>query len=305
MIAIIDSGSTKSDWLIVDSEGMEQFRTKTIGMNPYFVSSEDIADEISKNQDLMKQASMISHIFFYGAGCSTSEYNKVLEKGLAQIFKKSKIRIEHDLLAAAYSAYRNRPAIVCILGTGSNSCYFDGRKLYEETPSLAFILGDEGSGSNLGKRIIRSYFLKKMPKRLSRTFKERFNLTLKELNKNVYDNKFANAYLASFSRFVIDYKHEPFIQKIIYDSLNEFMINQVLVYPQAKSVELNFIGSIAHFYEDTLAAVASEYHLKIGEIIKNPIDNLVRYHAIHIIPKLKPLKDSEPQGASQESKASG
>lgn len=288
MIAIVDSGSTKSDWLIVDSEGMEQFRTKTIGMNPYFISSEDIANEIRKNQHLMKEALRISHVFFYGAGCSTSEYNQVVEKGLAQVFKKSKIRVEHDLLAAAYSAYRNRPAIVCILGTGSNSCYFDGQKLHEETPSLAFILGDEGSGSNLGKRIIRAYFLKKMPKRLSRAFQERFNLTLKELNQNVYNNKFANVYLASFSRFVIDHKHEPFIQKIIYDSLNEFMINQVLVYPQAKSVELNFIGSVAHFYEDTLAAVASEYHLKIGEIIKNPIDNLVRYHATHIIPKLEP-----------------
>ncbi|XCI74896.1 MAG: ATPase [Flavobacteriales bacterium] len=287
MIAIVDSGSTKSDWVIVDPEGKELFRTKTIGLNPYFITSGDVVKEVRKNDELAKSATEVTHVFFYGAGCSGLHYNETIKKCLDEVFPKSQNLVEHDLLAAAYACFRGRPVIACILGTGSNSCYFDGKKLREETPSLAFILGDEGSGSHFGKRVLRVYFLKKMPKRLSEAFEKQFRLTRYEVDKNVYGNPFANTYLASFSRFVVDHKHDPFIQKIIYDSLNEFIVNQILVYPEARTVELNFIGSIAHYYEDTLAAVASEYHLKIGEIVRKPIDNIVNYHAIHIIPDLK------------------
>ncbi|XOD69582.1 MAG: ATPase [Flavobacteriales bacterium AspAUS03] len=287
MIAIVDSGSTKSDWVIVDPEGKELFRTKTIGLNPYFITSGDVVKEVCKNDELIKAADEVTHVFFYGAGCSGPHYNETIKKGLDEVFLKSQNLIEHDLLAAAYACFRGRPVIACILGTGSNSCYFDGKKIREETPSLAFILGDEGSGSHFGKRVLRAYFLKKMPKRLSESFEKQFRLTRYEMDKNVYGNPFANAYLASFSRFVVDHKHDPFIQKMIYDSLNDFIVNQILVYPEARTVELNFIGSIAHYYEGTLAVVASEYHLKIGEIVRKPIDNIVNYHAIHIIPDLK------------------
>lgn len=287
MIVIVDSGSTKGDWAIIDTKGKELLRTKTIGLNPYFITSEDVVREIYKNSDLIKIISEVTHVFFYGAGCSSPEYNKIIKKGLDKVFLKSNNFVEHDLLAAAYVCYRGHPIIVCILGTGSNSCYFDGEKLREETPSLSFILGDEGSGSNFGKRIIRAHFLKKMPDRLFKAFAEQYNLTRLEVDKKVYNNPFANAYLASFSPFVVDNKHDPFIQKMIYDSLNEFIINQILVYPEARSVQLSFIGSIAHYYEDILNAVASEYHLKIGEIVKDPIANLVNYHILHILPNLK------------------
>lgn len=287
MIAIVDSGSTKGDWVILDPEGKELFRTTTIGLNPYFITGEDVVKEVNKNKKLIEVAPEVTHVFFYGAGCSAPHYNEIIKKGLDEVFSKSESLVEHDLLAAAYACFHSKPVIACILGTGSNSCYFDGKKLREETTSLSFILGDEGSGSNFGKRIIRAYFLKKLPKHLSEAFDNQFHLTRYELDKNVYNNPFANAYLASFSRFVVDHKRDPFIQRMIYDSLNEFIVNQILVYPEARSVRLNFIGSIAHYYEDTLASVASEYHLKIGDIIRKPIDNIVNYHMIHIIPNLK------------------
>lgn len=287
MIAIVDSGSTKGDWVIVDLEGNESHRTKIRGLNPYFITSEDLVKEICKNDELVKVAPELTHVFFYGAGCSSPHHNEIIKKGLDKVFPKSQNLVEHDLLAAAYACFRGLPVIACILGTGSNSCYFNGKELREETPSLSFILGDEGSGSNFGKRVLRAYFLKKMPKHLSETFEKQFCLTRYEVDKNVYGNPFANAYLASFSRFVVDHKHDPFIQKMIYDSLNEFIVNQILVYPEARSIELSFIGSIAHYYEDTLTAVATEYHLKIGEIVKKPIDNLVNYHVMHIFPHLK------------------
>lgn len=290
MYAIVDSGSTKSDWVIINPEGKEVLRTDTIGFNPYFVNSKDIEKEIKDNQELVDIAPSINNIFFYGAGCSSDRLCEVVEKGLNKVFKQSVNSVQHDLLAAAYAAYNGKPSVVCILGTGSNSCYFDGEKLKEETPSLAFILGDEGSGNNLGKKLLQAYFLKKMPKRLERAFTERYDLTVAELNKNVYQNKFANTYLANFSRFVADHKYEPFIQNMVYRSMKEFFINQVLPYPEARSSEINFIGSVAHYYEEILKSVAAEFHLNIGHIVRKPIDNLVKYHLLYIIPKIEQEK---------------
>lgn len=290
MIAIVDSGSTKSDWIVLEREGEEIFRTNTIGFNPYFINSDDIIQELRNNESLMEVADNLTHIFFYGAGCSAPHLNKIVEEALMSVFSKAKSIVDHDLLAAAYAAYNGKPAVVCILGTGSNSCYFDGNTLREETPSLAFILGDEGSGNNLGKRLLQAYFLKKMPKHLSRAFNERYRITIDDLNENVYKNKFANKYLASFSRFVADHKYEPFIQKLVYESLREFFINQVLPYPEARHSEINFIGSVAYYYEETLKSVAAEFHLNIGVVVRKPIDSLVQYHKLYILPGLDQMK---------------
>lgn len=284
MIAIVDSGSTKSDWVILNNKGDEILRTNTIGFNPYFIKSKEISKELESNPDLMKIKDDISYIYFYGAGCSSEKMNAVVEKALNKVFIHSTNRVDHDLKAAAYAAYNGKPAIVCILGTGSNSCYFDGKKLYEETPSLAYILGDEGSGNALGKKVLTAYFLKKMPHHLDRAFQERYKLTIEELNKNIYENNFANKYLATFSRFVADHKYEPFMQKIVYDSLKEFVVNQILPYKEARKAEINFIGSVAHIYEDALKTVLSEFYLNFGFAIKKPIDNLVKYHLLYIIP---------------------
>lgn len=286
MIAIVDSGSTKSDWVLINNEGIEYFRTETIGFNPYFVSTNDIIKELNKNEELVKIIPKLEKLYFYGAGCSSKKMNEIVEKALASVFPKAKVLVDHDLLAAAYAAYNGKPAVVCILGTGSNSCFFDGKTLREETPSLAYILGDEGSGNNIGKRIVTAFFLKKMPNHLHRAFSERYELTVEELNKNVYQNQFANKYLASFSRFAADHKYEPFIQKIVYDSLKEFTVNQILPYAEARGSEINFIGSVAHVYEDTLKTVLSEYHLNYGFAIQKPIDNLVKYHLLYIFPGL-------------------
>lgn len=286
MIAIVDSGSTKSDWIILENEGEELFRTNTIGFNPYFLNTKDIVKELKANESLMEVADSLTHIFFYGAGCSSPHLNKIVENALKEVFTSSKAIVDHDLLGAAYAAYNGKPAVVCILGTGSNSCYFDGNALREETPSLAFILGDEGSGNNLGKRLLQAYFLKKMPKHLRRAFDERYGITIDDLNENVYKNKFANKYLASFSRFVADHKYEPFMQKLVYDSLREFFLNQVLPYPEARNSEINFIGSVAYYYEETLKSVAAEFHLTIGIVVRKPIDSLVQYHKLYILPEL-------------------
>lgn len=283
MIAIADSGSTKTDWVILNDDLSENFRTNTIGFNPYHIDSKSIESEIFKNVELGHIADKITKVFFYGAGCSADFLHDIVRTGLQPFFKQAEISVNHDLLAACYSVYRGTPAIVCILGTGSNACYFDGKEIKEATPSLAYVLGDEGSGNHMGKKLIHAYFSKKMPKHLADKFHETYHLTITTLNVNVYQKPMANAYLASFSKFVHEHKDEPFIQNIIYTSMSEFFENQVLPNPEARFCEVNFIGSVAHYYEEIIRATASTYHLEVGHIVQKPIDNLVDYHKKYLL----------------------
>jgi N-acetylglucosamine kinase-like BadF-type ATPase len=283
MIAIADSGSTKTDWVILDQNHRELFRTNTIGFNPYHIDAGTIESEIKKNEDLNKVSNQIRNVYFYGAGCSADFLKETVKNGFKNYFSNAEILVDHDLLAACYAVYRGKPAIVCILGTGSNACYFDGKSLKEATPSLAYILGDEGSGNHMGKKLLHAYFTKKMPKYLADKFHETYHLTISELNVNVYQKPLANAYLATFSKFVHEYKNETFIQNLIYTSMHDFFENQVIPNPEARFSEVNFIGSVAHYYEDIIRSVAADFHLEVGQIVRKPIDNIVDYHKKYIL----------------------
>lgn len=283
MIAIADSGSTKTDWVILNPDHSENFRTNTIGFNPYHINSESIEAEMFKNEELKTISDKITHVYFYGAGCSADFLKDIVKKGFVNFFPNAELNVDHDLLAACYAVYRGTPAIVCILGTGSNACYFDGKEIKEATPSLAYVLGDEGSGNYMGKKLLHSYFSKKMPKELAEKFHETYHLTISVLNINVYQKPLANAYLASFSTFVYENREHPFMQNLIYTSMCDFFENQVIPNPEARFSEINFIGSVAHYYEEILRAVAPTYHLEVGHIVRKPIDNLVNYHKQYIL----------------------
>ena len=281
-IAIIESGSTKSDWVILNKDNQEIIRTQTIGFNPIFVKSEDIHKEIIQDQDLYNLTNEINQIYFYGAGVRSLELRNVIKLGL-NVFNNAEIHIDTDLKAACYSAYNGKPVIVCILGTGSNSCFFDGEKIEEKTPSLGYVLGDEGSGNHFGRMLIRDFFTHKMPTDLQKSFHDKYKIDKDEVLKKVYKNAFPNAYLATFSKFVAEYKEHSYIKNLVYKCLDEFFIYQVLPYPQKSNTEINFIGSIAHYYRETLLEIAKKYDLKIGEIIQKPINNLVKYHKKYIL----------------------
>lgn len=283
MIAIADSGSTKTDWVILNDDLTEKLRTNTIGLNPYHIDAESIKKEVFQNVELSHIAHKVKKVFFYGAGCSADFLNDRIREGVGSLFTNAEISVNHDLLAACYSVYRGTPAMVCILGTGSNACYFDGKEIKEATPSLAYVLGDEGSGNHLGRKLIHAYFSKKMPLHLAEKFHETYQLTITTLNVNVYQKPMANAYLASFSKFVYEYKEEPFMRNLIYTAMSDFFENQVLPNPEARFSEVNFIGSVAYYYEDTIRSVASNFHLKVGHIVQKPIDNLVDYHKKYIL----------------------
>ncbi len=283
MIAIVDGGSTKCDWVILDKFGKIFLKTETIGFNPNIIQPELIVPEIEKNNSLLTVKDSMQKVFFYGSGCGVAENQAIVERELQKVFKNAEITVKEDLTAAAYAAYNGKPAIVCILGTGSNSCYFDGENVRRELPSLGFLIGDEGSGSAIGKHLLRRFFMKKLPDDLHQKFTEKYQLTIEDALKNMYHNPRANAYLADFNKFVVENKSHPYFQNMVFDEMKNYLDYQVLPYEEAKQSEINFIGSIAYYYEDILRSAAAELNLHVGTIVQKPIESLVEYHKKYIL----------------------
>ncbi|ROH95522.1 BadF/BadG/BcrA/BcrD ATPase family protein [Chryseobacterium daecheongense] len=283
MVAIVDSGSTKTDWVILDDFKKVFLKTETIGFNPNFINKELIVPEIEKNNSLASVKNSITRIFFYGSGCGIQKNCETIEEELSKVFANASITVKEDLMAAAYAAYDGKPAIVCIMGTGSNSCYFDGKNLKIKLPSLGFLMGDEGSGSAIGKQLVRRYFMQKLPEDLHREFEETYQLTIDEALKNMYHTTRPNAYLADFNKFVVERKEHPYFQQMVFDEMMNFFDYQVLPYEEAKNAEINFIGSIAYYYENILRSAAAELNLNVGHVVQKPIESLVNYHIKYIL----------------------
>ncbi|RKS96011.1 BadF/BadG/BcrA/BcrD ATPase family protein [Chryseobacterium defluvii] len=283
MVAIVDSGSTKTDWVILDDFKKVFLKTETIGFNPNFINKELIVPEIEKNNSLATVKNSITRIFFYGSGCGIQKNCETIEEELSKVFGNASITVKEDLMAAAYAAYNGKPAIVCIMGTGSNSCYFDGQKLKIKLPSLGFLMGDEGSGSAIGKQLVRRYFMQKLPEDLHREFEDTYQLTIDEALKNMYHTTRPNAYLADFNKFVVERKEHPYFKQMVFDEMMNFFDYQVLPYEESKDAEINFIGSIAYYYENILRSAAAELNLNVGHVVQKPIESLVNYHIKYIL----------------------
>jgi glucosamine kinase len=286
MRIIVESGSTKSDWVLLDENNKRTY-TSTIGFNPFFHDEATICLHISENQALSEVASSVETIHFYGAGCSSDDLCEIVEKALKKVFTKAYVYVGHDLDACAYSTYRGTPVISCILGTGSNSCYFDGEEVYEEVPALAYILGDEGSGSYFGKQLLSKYLYKQLPEHLHNDFREIYKTDKDEILSKVYIEPHANVYIASFATFLSRHKEDPFIKAMVYEGVRKFMETHVFCFKTALEAEVSFVGSIAHHFEDIIKKAATDLGLKIGQIIKKPVDGLVDYHLNYIYKKQK------------------
>lgn len=278
MILIADSGSTKADWILVDKQANPINDFQTIGFNPFFHDEDFVEAKIKENHKLTLYADGISQVFFYGAGCSSPHLNKKIQKGLERVFKNATVLVDHDLLGAAYSCYNGEANIACIIGTGSNSCLFDGEKIHEEVPALAYILGDEGSGSYFGKILLANYLYKKLPKVIHDDFAEQFKLTKDEIFDRVYNKPNANVYLAGFTRFISTHKKHPFFQEILIDGLAHFMNTHVACYENYMELPVNFVGSVAFHFEDELKLAAKRLGINIRSVVKKPINGLVTYH---------------------------
>jgi len=279
MILIADGGSTKADWIALDDEKQEIFRTRTKGLNPAILTEDQLENRLINNFDLTKNADQVSAVYFYGAGCGTPKPNAKLAKVLQKIFPNAKIKVAEDMLGAVYAASGGVEAIVCILGTGSNSCYYDGQKMHLNVPSLGYILMDEASGNYFGKKLIQDYYYKRMPEAIAQDFAQKYNLDADEIKRNLYQEDSPNAYLGQFAEFMFDHKEEePYMHQLISKGFEEFMETRVLPYPKVHEVPVYFIGSIAYFFRPVLEEVASKYGITIKDVIRRPIDRLIAYH---------------------------
>jgi len=278
MILITDGGSTKCDWILLDQKGDVILKTRTKGLNPAVVPVENIRERILANQDLLPFVTKITVVDFFGAGCGTKTPIRLLTRILSEIFPLATVSVNEDMVAAVYAA-TTKPGIVCILGTGSNSCFFDGTHIHNGIESLGYSLMDEASGNYFGKRLIRDYFYKKMPSQLALEFENKFNLDPDEIKNHLYKRHNPNMYLASFAEFIFTSKEvNGYFYKLITEGMLKFIEYRILCFKESQNVPIHFIGSIAHFSEDIIKDCMKPYNLELGNIIRRPIDGLIDYY---------------------------
>ena len=276
MIAIADSGSTKADWMFVRNK--EWFSASTMGFNPFYHSSNLVASTLKKDLADVIDVSEIKAVYFYGAGCSSPDKNEIIHLGLQAVFNNAVILVEHDLLGAARAVCGHKEGIACILGTGSNSCLYNGIDVIDNVSNLGYLVGDEGSGSHLGKMLIRGYFYRELPQDIQTAFEANFPGGKKAILNNIYSNGPANVYLASFAKFCSDHKDHIYIQRLVNEAFGEFIRRHIRKYKNHNDLPINFIGSVAYHFKDILKMALDERNLILGDVIKKPIDNLVHFH---------------------------
>ncbi|MCF6222497.1 MAG: N-acetylglucosamine kinase [Flavobacteriaceae bacterium] len=279
MILVADSGSTKTSWIALNSKGETFFKVETKGLNPAVFDKKTLVKRIISKNELYEVKDKVKKIFFYGAGCGTATARKYLYEIFNEIFNNAEVNIFEDTIAAVKCLQTNKPAVVCILGTGSNCSYFDGVKTYQKIVSLGYIVMDDASGNYYGKQLLRDFYYNKMPLDYANKFANSYDLSADEIKEQLYKNKNPNTYLAQIGRFLIENKSSDYAQNIIKIGLRSFVENQILQFEESKTTPIYFVGSIAHFLQDEIVDVLNEYNLQMGKIVRHPILNLAKQHA--------------------------
>lgn len=278
-IIVADSGSTKTHWRLIETDNSEVLSSvETEGINPFFHNQEYIKKILNNNLLPALKDRDIDFIFFYGAGCSSDARRNLVKNALQSVFLSSTIHVEHDLLAAARATCKEEPGIACILGTGSNSCYYDGKKIMENIPALGYVLGDEGSGAYIGKEFIKLYLYKELPKKVCFEFEEKFKLSKDVILEEVYSKPNPNRYLATFVPFVKDNIYDKSVSNIVFNAFTSFFGSHIYKYKQHRSIPIHFVGSVGFIFKDILEDVAQRWLCNVGLVIQSPIDELVQYH---------------------------
>jgi len=280
MVLIVDSGATKSDWIALDDDGKQLFMTQTLGLSPEVLTREIIDERLANNFELSKHRKEVRQLYFYGAGCGTLRMKNYLKEIFQEYFVNATISIKEDTYAAVYATtYSGESAIACILGTGSNCCYFDGEQLHQKTPSLGYILMDDGSGNYFGRQLLRDYYHFKMPTGLAKKFEQEYDLDVDNIKNHLYKQPNPNTYLATFAKFVIQNKEDQYCQQLIHKGIQLFIDHSIRQFNgKENEVSINFVGSIAFYLQDELRCVLQKNNLRPGNILRRPIDGLVKYH---------------------------
>lgn len=280
MILIADSGSTKTDWCLVkDKQTVKRFQTQ--GFNPYFVSSEEMAAALSVDFPALFDIQQTDQVFFYGAGCSSPSKQEVINKALGSVFSKhTDIYVEHDMLAAGRALFGKDKGIAAILGTGSNSCLYDGEQIVEDLFSLGYMFGDEGSGAHLGKNFIALYLKKKVPDEIGEAFRDFYALSDEEILTEVYKKANPNRFLASFTVFLKARLDHPFIQDLTESCFDAFFTEQIRQFTDYRKLPFSCIGSVGYHFKEVIQRVASRHGVRTESFQISPMEGLLSFHSV-------------------------
>ena len=276
MILIADSGASKTDWRVINESG-EIGQHRGIGFNPNYQTAEEMSNEL-QDDFLLNLRDDVETIYFYGAGCASQKNRMQVTNALKRIFKKAEITVDHDLMAAARATCGHQSGIACILGTGSNSCDYDGEIIVAKRPAPGYILGDEGGGAYIGRKFLQDFIHEEMPKKIREKVMDNFQLYNQIIIENVYQRPFPGRYMASFCRFISEHISDPYCYMLYYNSFQDFFKKHVMKYDDYKKKPVNFVGSIAFYNSDILRSAAYDVDIHINIIIEGPIAGLTLYH---------------------------
>jgi len=274
---IADSGATKAEWCLLQNGKKKTLFTQ--GISPYFLNTDQITGLLLKELQPKLKSITLDEIYYYGTGCANPVNVKSVKKAISNVFKKTKIEVTHDLMGAARALCGRKKGIACILGTGSNSCYYDGKKIVKNSPGLGYVLGDEGSGAYLGKKVIQYYLYGTFDDELRGRFDLTYTTNKAEILENVYKKPLPNRYLAGFAKFLADNRGHYMIENIIEDGLNDFFFNHLCKYRETWTMPVHFAGSVAFGFKDVLQQLCNSYEFELGRVMKNPMEGLIEYHS--------------------------
>jgi hypothetical protein len=269
--------------LYIDETGAILDEFHTMGFNPYFHNGDLVEEKMRATPKAMAYSAEVDRVYFYGAGSSTPKLCEVIAEGLRRVFANAQVHVGHDLEGAAFSTYTGEPAITCIIGTGSNSCFFDGETVSEEVPALAYILGDEASGSWFGKKLLAAHLYKRLDPAVEDDFNSTFGFTKDELINRVYKEPNANVFLASFMTFLGKHQEIPQVISWLEEGFQAFIDVHVKCFPNYKEVPVHFVGSVAYHFQDVLRHVCEREGIEMGNLVKRPVDGLAQYHVDFIL----------------------
>jgi glucosamine kinase len=279
MIAVVYSGSNYADWRLAD-KGRTIASFKTAGINPYFNDEKQIIQLLNKNINLIHHAEEIKRIYFYGAGSFSNDLKNIVHNALSTFFKFGKVTVEHDIDAAAIACCKNKPGIICIIGSGSNAAWYDGRKVKPNNYGLGFVLADEGSGNWLGKQLLRSFMNESLPAHIRKKFEHKYDFDRRSLLEKVYRQKQPAVFLSSFADFYFENKEDNYLKNVIITGFNKLIHTYLIpLHKQHPGATVNFTGTVAANFQDYLLEAASDTNITIGNIIKEPINNLLTYYS--------------------------
>ncbi len=273
---IADSGATKAEWVLIHNGKKETFFTQ--GISPYFLNTEQVAELVQNELASKLKDVAVEDIYYYGTGCANPENAKSIKKALQKVFQQAQVEVNTDLMAAARAVCSHENGIACILGTGSNSCYYNGKNIIKNSPGIGYVLGDEGSGAYLGKKVIQYYLYDTFDEDLRARFDAKFVTNSVEILDNVYKKPLPNRYLASFTMFLAENRGHYMIENIIEDGLNDFFFQHLCKYSEVWKHPVSFVGSVADGFKDVIQQLCQSYEFELGTILKNPMQGLVAFH---------------------------